>query len=128
MTNEEVENRFIINHYFDNFTDGYIRDNQRKIFGGHYVDEYGHDLSKNKLKKLFGLPQVQYQMVPDSEIQRIKLLAQKIQKESFEKELKTYRVDYIVWDTFKDPNWKLKDLKFLKQVYSVNGIIVYKVN
>jgi uncharacterized membrane protein len=128
MTNEEVKNRFIINHYFDDFTDGYIRLMQRNIFGGFYVNEYGHNLSKNKLRKLFGLPLVAYQMVPDLEIQKIKLLAQTIQKNSFEKELKTYRVDYLIWDSAKDPNWKVKDLKFLKQVYSSNGIIIYKIN
>ncbi|MFZ2621013.1 MAG: hypothetical protein WAX37_00685 [Minisyncoccia bacterium] len=128
MTNDEVLQRFIINHYFDKFTPEYILLKQRHIFGGYYLNEYGHNLSKNKLRKLFGLPQIKYEMVPNSEVQRIELLAEEIQKESFIKELKTYRADYIVWDSIKNPNWKIKDQRFFKEVYSSNGIFIFSIN
>ncbi|MHB1316310.1 MAG: hypothetical protein ACYCZW_00445, partial [Minisyncoccota bacterium] len=47
MTDKEVEDRFIINHYFDTFTREYIIKNQRMIFGGYYINQFGHMRSKN---------------------------------------------------------------------------------
>lgn len=128
MTDIEVHNRFIINRYFDNFTDDYVRYNQRQIFGGYYVNEFGHNKSKNKLRKLFGMKQVPYTMVPDEAVLKIKTLAQTIQKESFEKNIKTYRVDYLVWDKMKNPEWKVENLDFLKKVYTSGEIVVYEVD
>jgi hypothetical protein len=128
MTDEEVYKRFIVNHFFDTFTDDYVRSNQRQIFGGYYVNEYGHNLSKNKLRKLFGMETVSYIMVPDEAVQKIKILAQTIQKDSFEKEIKTYKVDYLVWDKVKNPEWKIMNQKFLKEVYTSGGIVVYRVD
>lgn len=128
MTDAEVQNRFVINRYFDTFTDEYIRKSQRQIFGGYYVNEYGHNMSKNKVLKLLGMKQSSYVMVPDEAVQKIKTLAQNIQKQSFEKEIKTYKVDYLVWDKFKNPNWKIDGLNFLKKVYTSGNLIIYKVN
>jgi len=128
MTNEEVEKRFVINNYFEDLNEEVIRYRQRSIFGSFYLNEYGHNLSKNKLRKLFGLPQVSYEMVPPEEIERIRSLVESIKKESFEKQIKTYKVDYIVWDSVKDPEWNIHKLKFVKEVYSNNGIFIFSIN
>ena len=127
MTNDEVESRFVINHYFDTFTDDYVRSSQRSIFGGYYVNEYGHSLSKNKLRKLFGIEPVAYQLVPDHEVERIQTLAEGIQKQDFEMVIKRYKADYLVWDSLKDPQWNVNDSDFLEQLFSDNGIFIYRI-
>jgi hypothetical protein len=127
LTDKEAEDRFIINHYFDTFTTDYVLQHQRMIFGGYYVDEYGHNLSKNKVLKLFGLPQVPYMLVPTPVLQSVVERANTIQAENFDTALHTYQADYVVWDTVEDPDWKLGRFTFLTPVYSANGIIVYTV-
>jgi len=128
MTDKEVHERFIINNYFEKFTDEFVRKNQRGIFGGYYVNEYGHNASKNKVRKLFGMETVSFDMVPLHEVDNIKTQAQAIQKNTFEQALKAYKADYVVWDSIKNPNWKVDKLKSLERVYEFNGIIIYKIN
>ena len=128
LPNSEVEKRFIIIHYFDNFRPQYVQENERLIFGNFYIDQYNHNLSKNKIRRLLGIKETSYTMLPETEINRIVDKARIMQKNDFEKEIKTYRIDYLVWDSIKNPDWKINRFKFLKQVYSTNGIIIYKVN
>lgn len=127
MTDDEAYRRFITNRYFDKFDTDYVRYSHRQIFGGYYVNEYGHNMSKNKLRKLLGMDQVKYEMVPDVAVQKIMDKASVIQKDDFEIALKTYRVDYFIWDKLKDPHWKVEEVDFLERVYEYKGIIVYRV-
>ncbi len=127
LTDKEAEDRFIINHYFDTFTASYVLKNQRMIFGGYYINEYGHNLSKNKILNVLRLPQVSYILVPAPVLQSVVDRAKIIQSESFDTALHTYQADYVVWDTVKNPDWKLDRFSSLTPVYSANGIIVYTV-
>lgn len=127
MTDDEVENRFIINNYFEKFTDEFVVEKQRGIFGGYYVNEYGHNASKNKLRKLLGQETQVYVLVPPSQVEHIKAKAKTIQKDSFEKVLGTYRADYILWDKIANPNWKVENQKFLKEVYQSGNFTIYQV-
>ena len=72
-----------------------------------------------------GIKPVEYTFIPTEEIEKVINNAENIQKEDFEKVLKSYRVDYIVWDSVKNPEWKLNRFSFLKQLYSTSGIIIY---
>ncbi|MBU6142098.1 hypothetical protein KGO95_03215 [Patescibacteria group bacterium] len=47
---------------------------------------------------------------------------------SFETNLKEYKVNYIVWDMANDPEWNLGGYVFLKEVYSGEQIKIFKVN
>ncbi len=127
MTDMEAENRFIINHYFDTFTPEFVLKNQRMIFGGYYINEYGHNLSKNKLRKVVGLPTQNYSLVPGDILDKVVLDAKVVQKQSFKDVLGKYRVDYIVWDTRRNPEWKLDRFHFLTKVYSDNMFVIYTI-
>ena len=106
MTQDEVLNRFAINHYYDLFTRDDIRSAQKDIFGYYYINEYKHNLSKNKLRKLFGLSEVTYEMVPEEKINEILAIVKETHSQSFEKVLKIYKADYLVWDRNKNPDWE----------------------
>jgi hypothetical protein len=127
MTNAEVENRFIISKYFESFTDEFVLNKQRHIFGSHHLNEYGHNLSKNKLRKLFGIEPVAYTFVPEAEIKRIQAQASTTRQNSFESLLKSYRSDYLVWDSNKDPHWKVEGQPYLRPVYRANGFVIYEI-
>ncbi len=125
MSGREVEERFIINHYFDNFTPAHIVQNQRMIFGGYYTDEYGHNQSKNKIRRILGLPQDNSPLVPQEQVIKVLADAVQMQKIDFAKIIKTYRVDYLVWDSNKNPNWVIP--KTYKILYFSKGIYIYKI-
>ena len=38
-----------------------------------------------------------------------------------------YQIKYIIWDTAKQPNWKLNRYPFLSEIYQKNGIKIYRV-
>ncbi len=127
MRNEEVKNRFILSHYFDSINRDHVLLRQRFVFGGYYINEYGHTGSKNRIRKLLGQPVDNTEMIPASVIDGIVAEAHGIQKNDLLPQLKKYKVDYIVWDSVKDPQWKVKTMKGLQSVYEANGIFVYKV-
>jgi tRNA A58 N-methylase Trm61 len=43
----------------------------------------------------------------------------------FAENIHKYRVDYVVWDTVKDPSWKMDQYKILRKVYETGGLKVY---
>lgn len=46
----------------------------------------------------------------------------------FEKKLEKYRLDYVLWDSNRFSSFDPQKLKFLKQVYSYNGIYLYEIH
>ncbi len=46
---------------------------------------------------------------------------------SFETNLKQYKIDYAIWDKNKDSGWNLDRFKFLKMFYENAGVTIYKV-
>lgn len=68
-----------------------------------------------------------YDCYPDEFLQKMidgyKIFA----KNSFEENLKKYRIDYVVWDRNKNPEWNLGEFDFLQLIYSVNNINLYKL-
>lgn len=127
LSNQEAEQRFIISHYWSTFTPAFVVDHQRSIFGAQYIDTYGHNQSKNTFRKILHLPLVTYEQIPTGEIDRIIAEAKALQAQPFEKVLKEYRVDYVVWDTNSDPEWKLTRYPLLIEQYRANGMAVYEV-
>ena len=45
-----------------------------------------------------------------------------------EQNFKQYRMDYLLWDKNREPEWRVADLKFLEPVYEYQNIVVYKIN
>ena len=127
ISSKEVQERFVINNYWDEFTEDYILENQRYIWGVHYIDEYGHNQSKNKIKKLLGLKVNEIKAVPQFEIDTFMSLKEEVKGVGIEDNLSKYRVDYIVWDKIKNPHWLVEDLKALEEVFESNEIVIYKI-
>ena len=127
MTKEESENRFYISHYFDTFSPEYVAEKLPLIIGRNHINEFGHINSENSLRKLIGLDLIPNVRIPPTEIPRIQAAAKKVQAKTLEQNLSTYRVDYIVWDSVKNPNWKVLSRTSLKLQFSSGGIFVYKV-
>lgn len=127
LSDQEVWERFIINNYYKDFTRDFAIANERFIWGVHYRDEYHHNLSKNKLRKMFFLDQKEYQAIPESAIDNFLKLAEQIKSSILESNLAKYRVDYLIFDS-KSDLWKQEDLNFAELVANFDGFFIYKIN
>ena len=128
IKDQEVFERFIINNYWEDFNEQFILDKQRFIWGVHYIDEYNHNMSKNKLRKLLFLPIKNYDNIPKQKMDDFNNLVFKIQSSGIEDYLFNYKVDYLIWDTKKDPHWDLNKLNNIKLLYKIGYFYVYTFN
>ena len=126
MPDAEVEERFILNNFFEEFDKDFVVKNERAIFGVRYIDRYGDAVQANKWRKLAGLKLKDETRLPENEIEKVLTQAGEIQRSPFDKSLKKYQVDYFVWDKNKDPNWNLEKLD-LEPVYNFENIYVFKI-
>lgn len=126
ISDQEVLERFVLNNYFEKFDRDFVIENERSIWGVRYIDRYGDAVQANKWRHLLGLELKDETRLPEEEINKIIAKAQKIQKSDFEKELKKYRVDYLVWNKEKNPHWLIPDS--FEKVFEVNKFAVFKFN
>lgn len=127
MSDEEFQERFILNNYWDEFNKEYLLNKKFSVWCSYYVTRNGIYKSENKLRKLFFIQPKEYEFISQEEIERILKMADEIKSRNFEEQLKKYRVDYFVQDKKKDVNWKLEKLDFLQLLVEVDGFLVYKV-
>lgn len=90
-------------------------DDKVKISGSIYGEYYrkGHGKHEN---------------IPDEKINSISRAYQESLSVPLENILRKYQVEYIIWDTAKEPNWQLDRYMFLEEVYQAEDIKVYQLN
>ena len=125
ISDAEVEDRFILNNFFEKFDRGFVIQNERAIWGVRYIDRYGDAVQANKWRKLFNLELKDETRLPENEIERVLAKAGEIQTDQPSKDLKKYRVDYFIWDKNKNPNWNLEKLD-LEPVYDFENIHIFR--
>ncbi len=126
MSDTEIQERFILNNFFEELDRDFVFENERAIWGVRYADKYGDAVQANKWRRLLGLKLKDETRLPEEEINKVIAVAQEIRKDNFGKRLKKYRVDYIIWDTNKDQGWHLDKQNFDK-IFEQSGFIVYKL-
>lgn len=128
MSDQEVINRFIINHYFEKFDEPFVVQNVRSIYGVRYVDQHGHTVQSNKLRKLLGLKPEPEVYLPEEAVSTFLKTVHTVQSADLASQLKKYRLDYIVWDKQLNPEWRFNTLKFARPVYSDSRFTIYTVS
>ncbi len=126
ISDSEVLDKFILNNFFEKFNDSFITENVRQVYGVRYVDAYGHAVQGNKLRGLLGLKLESEVYFPNEAIQRVVTRAEELQKGDFIKEIKKYRVDYLIWDKNKNPDWKLNSANF-QPIFQRDNLIIFKI-
>ena len=84
-------------------------------------------MQENKFRKPLHLKPKPEIYLPQSAIDIAISKAKEIQSGNFEKQLKKYRVDYIVWDKIADPNWRFDSQKFTKKIFEDQNFKIYKI-
>ena len=125
ISDAEVLDRFILNSFFEKFNEDFIINNDRSIYGVRYIDAFGHTVQANKLLRLLGLKLKPEVYLPEEAIEKVITRAKELQKNDFIDELKKFRVDYLIWDKNKNPNWKINAKNF-KPVFKSDNLIIFK--
>lgn len=124
ISDKEVLDRFILNNFFEKFDRNFIVENDRAIYGVRYINAYGHTVQTNKLRQILGLKKEPEVYLPDEAIGNVMKRTEELQKGNFLEELKKYKIDYLIWDKNKNPEWKM-DIYFSKKLYENNNFIIY---
>lgn len=128
MADDEVLTRFILNNFFESFDEEFVIKNVRFIYRVRYADIYGHAVQSNKLRRLLGMNTVPEMYLPKDIIDSVLKYADELKNSDFKKELGKYRVDYILWDKNKNPEWLFKNHKFVSKVFENDGFVIYSVD
>ena len=103
MPNQEVIDRFIIQNYRAGFTEAFIIENERLLFGQQYVNAYNHALQKQKFLKLFGISVDLPERIPAEAIARVQSRAAELQSQPLSSLLAPYRTDYLILPMGQNP-------------------------
>ena len=125
MSDGEILERFILNNFFEEFDEKFIIENERSIWGVRYIDRYGDALQANKWRRLFGFKLKDETRLPESEIERVLIKAGEIQTGQPDKSLKKYRINYLIWDRTKNPNWEPGKFN-LEPIYNFENIYIFR--
>ncbi|MDP3963536.1 MAG: hypothetical protein Q8Q39_03500 [bacterium] len=128
ISDHEVEERFLAQHYFDNIDEKFLKMYERSIWGVRYIDQAGHIRQRNKLFSLFGLEPLPVPDVPQEEIDRMLARSAGVKAVDFGDAVKQYRADWLVWDTVRDPHWQgIEAMPFLELATTVGDFRIYRV-
>ena len=126
ISDTEVLDRFILNNFFEDFNKDFIIENVRSIYGVRYIDAYGHAVQGNKLRRFLNIEPEPEIYLPEDAIQKALSRAKKLQSGDFIKELKQFRIDYLIWDKNKNPYWQIGE--DFDPIFNANNIIIYEIN
>jgi hypothetical protein len=127
MSNQELQERFILNNYWDQMNEQYAIDHKFGIWGSYHQTAHDINRTKNKLRRVFGMEQKEYVKIPEKDINNFLDFSKDIKNNNFEVQLKKYKVDYFIRDKEADKNWPVEKLNFLKLIVEINGLRIYKV-
>ena len=126
MPDSEVLDRFMINNYFGKIDNDFVIENVRSIYGVRYIDRYGHAVQGNKLRRLIGFKPVPEVYLPEEAINRFLNRAHQLQSYKFTDLIRSYRLDYFIFEK-NDPAWmKFDRLSIARRVYETKDFVVYQ--
>ena len=128
MSDQEVLDRFILNNFFEIFDTEFVIKNVRAIYRVRYVDIYGKAVQGNKLRRILGVKTIPEVYLPEDAINNVLNRANQLKNSNLEKELGKYRVDYVLWDKNKNPEWRFDNKKFVSKIFENNNFVIYSVN
>lgn len=131
MADTELENRWAIQHFFDDITEKDIMGN-REIWANKFIDTYQNKETRRKIKTLLtGEEYLQTVLMDPQFVERVLESHKKFREMGFERALKTYEADYVLVDgnviQYVDVEKMLKQYKFLVLVAHIENVSVYKV-
>lgn len=131
MSNNELEQRWSIKHFFDNVDRSVVYGN-RDIWLDRFIDTYqSKEVRRKILEKITGKKYKETELMDEASIEKVLNTHNAFKKIGFERSLKTFKADYVMLNytdiKYKDAYNKLSTYKFLSKVYSDDMTVIYKV-
>jgi len=126
MSDEEVLERFLLNNFFEDIDEQFVIRNFPAVYGSRYRNIYHQTEQNNKIRRILGLKQKVSEKTPQFAIDRVMVKAREVKDKNLRQQLQKYRIDYVVWDKNKNPNWQLDKYNFPDPLYIYNNIYIYK--
>ena len=128
VSDEEVEDRFILQNYYKDFDENFIRKHERAIWGTQYINRWGHNQNKVRLASLLGKENLfQVERLPSDEINRIQVKARELKKRKFSDLIKKYRIDYILVDISENGMMDMLNIDGYREIWSNGDFIILKL-
>ncbi|HEY4516082.1 MAG TPA: hypothetical protein VJH67_02755 [Candidatus Paceibacterota bacterium] len=126
LSDEEMENRWIIQNYWSDIDAEYVKKYNNIVLGNKFLDPYGSKESRRKILELItGRKYPANTLMPEADIKRIMDKFLKFKNIGFEKTLKTYQVDYVILG--KSFGKDLDKYAFLVRAFENSEFIIFKV-
>ncbi len=132
MSDLELENRWAIQHFFDDETESRVTQASREIWANKFIDSYQNKEVRRKILELITRKQYPENILMDESYpKRVFQIYKKNKEMGFEKALKTYSVDYILLDNsdkrYTSLEEKFNSFSFIKEVARFGDTIIYKI-
>ncbi|MEK7465007.1 MAG: hypothetical protein AAB591_01165 [Patescibacteria group bacterium] len=127
LSDEEVLDRFAIAHYFTATDDAFVRERLRGVFGVYDINRVAHARRENQARSLLGLAPKPVEPATEKQVSLVLTRLAEARGNDFERELKKYRADYIVWDRASLPSAPFDGLPWLDPVAAVDEFRIYRV-
>lgn len=131
MSDEELENRWVIQHFFDGIKEVDISGN-RYIWINKFLDTYLNAEVRRKIAQfIIGKKFPETVLMEREYIDRVIASYIKFKQGGFEKALKTYGVDYIIIDSndaeYENLVGQFENYAFLERLATVDGAVIFKI-
>lgn len=123
----EILDRFVLSNYYETMDRGLVVSHFLSIYGIHDLDLALRATRENYVRALLRLPVISVDRYPAEAVERVLKRARELQSAPFDRELRRFRVDYVVWDRKSQPAAAIDSLPNLQRVYDHDGFLVYRV-
>lgn len=124
----EIEHRFVAQHYFARpYGRSELLRDERQIFGTYYMEQYAHEQSANRYKRLLGLSEDTTPRYPEEKIAELVAEINASQGKQFKEVIMPYRADILVWDRVRNPAWNIDAIPELKKITDIGEFSVYQI-
>ena len=133
MSDTELENRWLIQNFFEKVDKKYIQENERAVITNKFIETYQSEESRRKILQFITDKNYPESVFPDSSyIDKTFNAYNGFHLLGFENAIKTYSVDYIVLDKSYLPSAnlpeKFKSYKSFTLLVQIGDTLIYKVN
>jgi hypothetical protein len=132
VSDDELENRWVIQNFWSDVNAKYMTDNERSIWLNKFVDTYqSSEVRRKILQFVTGRKYAETVLMDPKYIDEVLTKYKQFKQEGFEKAIKTYLVDYVILDTnnagYNGLEEKFKKYPFLIWQAKINNFVIYKV-
>lgn len=132
ISDEELENRWVVQNFFNNVTEKFITSDRGNIWAQKFVDaRLNKEVRRKIMQFITGKTYPETALMDQAHIDRVLEKSQQFKKMGFEKALKIYAADYVLLD-LNDKRYaslagQFGKYGFLEWVANIGSVVIFRV-